>query len=233
MPEPATRTTALLTGQVDWIESPSPDTIPRLEAGSMQVVTSVHPARLALHAQLHQGPVQESAGQAGRELTRSTGGIMVDLLGGIAIPEVRRRPAVGAPITATRSKYEYDPKKATRAAAGSRVPCRARSTIGISTSGSGLEDAAVPMNELVKSLARGGRDFKVTLQTMDWNALLSVLLAAAPRRSRYIDASSISQRLCARPGQRVSSRAGHADGPIGRRPSSGWGRISKAPRPRR
>ena len=33
MPEAATRTAALLAGQVDWIEVPAPDAIPRLQAG--------------------------------------------------------------------------------------------------------------------------------------------------------------------------------------------------------
>src|SRR6266567_1823135 len=39
MPEATTRAAALLTGQVDWIEAPSPDAIPRLKSGGMQIVT--------------------------------------------------------------------------------------------------------------------------------------------------------------------------------------------------
>src|SRR4029450_12205101 len=33
MPEAATRTAALLAGQVDWIEGPAPDATPRLQKG--------------------------------------------------------------------------------------------------------------------------------------------------------------------------------------------------------
>src|ERR1700741_1373724 len=43
MPEASTRTAALLTGQVDWIEAPSPDAIERLKSSGMQIVTRVYP----------------------------------------------------------------------------------------------------------------------------------------------------------------------------------------------
>ncbi|MDB5378396.1 MAG: transporter substrate-binding protein, partial [Rubritepida sp.] len=40
MPEASTRTAALLSGQVDWIEAPAPDAIPRLRSSRMQIVTN-------------------------------------------------------------------------------------------------------------------------------------------------------------------------------------------------
>ena len=45
MPEASTRAAALLAGQVDFIEAPSPDTIPRLKQAGMQIVT-VHRIRI-------------------------------------------------------------------------------------------------------------------------------------------------------------------------------------------
>ena len=38
MPEASTRTAALLSGQVNWIEAPSPDAVDRLKAAGMQIV---------------------------------------------------------------------------------------------------------------------------------------------------------------------------------------------------
>ena len=43
MPEPNTRVAALLSGQVNFIEAPPPDTLPRLRSGGMQIVTNVYP----------------------------------------------------------------------------------------------------------------------------------------------------------------------------------------------
>nr|MCH9670761.1 ABC transporter substrate-binding protein [Gammaproteobacteria bacterium] len=43
MPEATTRAAALLSGQVDFIEAPSPDTIPRLQSAGMQIVTAPYP----------------------------------------------------------------------------------------------------------------------------------------------------------------------------------------------
>ena len=67
--------------------------------------------------------------------------------------------------------YKYDPDKAKALLkeAGC-LPCKV--TFAISTSGSG-QMQPLPMNELVKSqLDAAG--FEVTLQSMDWNALLQV-----------------------------------------------------------
>ncbi|WP_206931750.1 ABC transporter substrate-binding protein [Roseococcus thiosulfatophilus] len=44
MPEASTRTAALLSGQVDWIEAPAPDAIPRLRSSRMQVIAGHDPA---------------------------------------------------------------------------------------------------------------------------------------------------------------------------------------------
>jgi ABC-type transport system substrate-binding protein len=167
MPEASTRTAALLTGQVDWIEAPSPDAIPRLKSGGMQIVTNVYPHDWPYLLNFTRGPfkdlrVRQAANYA---LNRQD---VIDMLGGTAIPE----HAVVPPTLAyygNPPKYDYDPKKAhALLAEAGCLPCQV--TFGISTSGSG-QMQPLPMNELVKSqLEEAG--FQVTLQTMDWNALL-------------------------------------------------------------
>src|SRR4028119_142068 len=42
-PEPVTRTNALLTGQLDLIENPAPDLLPRLRQGGTRIVENVTP----------------------------------------------------------------------------------------------------------------------------------------------------------------------------------------------
>jgi peptide/nickel transport system substrate-binding protein len=43
MPEAATRTAALLSGQVNFIEAPAPDAIPVLKRAGMQIITNTYP----------------------------------------------------------------------------------------------------------------------------------------------------------------------------------------------
>ena len=43
MPEATTRAAALLSNQVDFVEAPLPDTIPRLQSAGMQIVTNGYP----------------------------------------------------------------------------------------------------------------------------------------------------------------------------------------------
>ena len=86
MPEASTRTAALLTGQVDWIEAPSPDAITRLKSAGMKIVTNVYPHDWPYLLNFTRGPfmdlrVRQAANYA---INRQD---VVDLLGGTAIPE--------------------------------------------------------------------------------------------------------------------------------------------------
>ncbi len=180
MPEASTRTAALLTGQVDWIEAPSPDAIPRLKSADMKIVTNVYPHDWPYMLNFTKGPfkdlrVRQAANYA---INRQD---VVDLLGGTAIPEHDVVPPSVA-YYGHPPQYDYDPKKARALLQEANcLPCKV--TFGISTSGSG-QMQPLPMNELVKSqLDEAG--FEVTLQTMDWNALLNVYRAGAEKNPDY------------------------------------------------
>lgn len=169
MPEAATRTAALLSGQVNFIEAPSPDTIPRLKSSGMTIVTNSYPHNWSYQLNFVSGPftdvrVRRAANYA---INRPD---MKELLGGLmeeGYSTVPRSTAYyGNPI-----EYKFDPKKANALLkeAGC-LPCNI--TLAISTSGSG-QMQPLPMNELAKSnLEAAG--FKVNFEVMDWNALLDV-----------------------------------------------------------
>ena len=178
MPEASTRAAALLSGQVDFVEAPSPDTIPALQGAGMQIITVPYPHNWNYLLRVDQGPfadvrVRRAANMA---INRQD---MVDMLQGVAIAGyntlIDSQPWYGSPPI-----YEYDPEAATALLeeAGC-MPCKVK--IGISTSGSG-QMQPLPMNELVKEqLDEAG--FEVELIPMDWNALISVFLggsAASP-----------------------------------------------------
>ena len=180
MPEASTRTAALLAGQVDWIEAPSPDAIPELKASGMKIVTNVYPHDWPYMLNFARGPfkdlrVRQAANYA---INRKD---VVDLLGGTAIPGEDVVPP-SLPYYGHPPSWDYDPAKARALLkeAGC-LPCKV--TFGISTSGSG-QMQPLPMNELVKSQLEAS-GFEVDLKTMDWNALLDLYRGGVDKNPNY------------------------------------------------
>ena len=174
MPEASTRTAALLAGQVNWIEAPSPDAVARLKSSGMTIVTNPYPHNWTYQLNFVKGPftdkrVRQAANYA---LNRAD---MKEMLNGLMLEGnstvTPTTPYYGHPVI-----YSYDPAKAKALLkeAGCE-PCKV--TFAISTSGSG-QMQPLPMNELVKSNMEAV-GFQVTLQTMDWNALLEIGRAGA------------------------------------------------------
>jgi len=54
-PEATTRTNALLSGQVDLIETPAPDLLPRLRAGNNRIMENVTPHVWNYHLSMLEG----------------------------------------------------------------------------------------------------------------------------------------------------------------------------------
>ncbi|WP_428489601.1 ABC transporter substrate-binding protein [Rhodopila sp.] len=184
MPEASTRTAALLSGQVNWIEAPSPDAIARLKSAGMQIITNTYPHNWTYQLNFVKGPftdlrVRQAANYA---LNR---GDMKELLNGLMLEGFSTVPP-STPYYGHPKLYKYDPAKAKALLkeAGC-VPCKV--TFAISTSGSG-QMQPLPMNELVKSQMEAV-GFQVTLQTMDWNALLDITRAGV---DKYPDISGIN-----------------------------------------
>jgi ABC-type transport system substrate-binding protein len=169
MPEASTRSAALLSNQVNWIEAPSPDAVERLKGAGMQIVTRVYPHNWSYQLNFANGPfadkrVRQAANYA---INRED---MKGLLNGLMLEEYATVPPstayYGHPVL-----YKYDTAKAAALLkeAGC-VPCKVK--FAISTSGSG-QMQPLPMNELVKS-QMDAAGFEVTLDAMDWNALLKL-----------------------------------------------------------
>jgi peptide/nickel transport system substrate-binding protein len=180
MPEATTRAAALLAGQVDFVEAPSPDTIPRLKSAGMNVITLTYPHNWHYQLNFVDPPFNDVRVRraANHAVNRDE---MVEMLGGIAQPGYAiytpTSKLYGNPIT-----YQYDPKKATALLkeAGC-LPCAV--TLAISTSGSG-QMQPLPMNELIKAQLEAV-GFKVKIEVMDWNALLDVAIKGREKFPQY------------------------------------------------
>ncbi|MBC7284446.1 ABC transporter substrate-binding protein [Hoeflea sp.] len=180
MPEATTRAAALLSGQVDFVEAPSPDMIPALEAAGMTVVLNEYPHYWPYRLNVLQEPfsdvrVRQAANYA---INREE---MVALLNGTAVP------AFGAYTTSQRNfgsphRFNYDPERARALLeeAGC-MPCSV--TVAISPSGSG-QMQPLPMNELMQAqLAAVG--FDVTFEVIDWNTMIGVFIRGAVAHPEY------------------------------------------------
>jgi peptide/nickel transport system substrate-binding protein len=180
MPEATTRAAALLSGQVDFIEAPSPDMIPALEGAGMTVVLNEYPHYWPYRLNVLEGPfadlrVRQAANYA---INRDE---MVALLNSTATP------AFGAFTTNQRNfgdpyRYSYDPEKARAllAEAGC-LPCDV--TIGISPAGSG-QMQPLPMNQLMQAhLSAAG--FNITFEVIDWNTMIGVFIRGAVAHPEY------------------------------------------------
>jgi ABC-type transport system substrate-binding protein len=169
MPVAATRVAALLNGQVNFIEAPPPDAIPRLKSAGMNIIMVPYPHNWPFTLNFTRGPmtdlrVRQAANYA---INRDD---FVELLGGTATPEYAtvppNMPYYGHPV-----RYEYNPDKATALLKEAGCyPCKL--TLAISTSGSG-QMQPLPMNELLKSQMEAV-GFQINFLVMDWNALIEV-----------------------------------------------------------
>jgi peptide/nickel transport system substrate-binding protein len=186
MPEATTRAAALIAGQVDVVEAPSPDTIPRLKAAGMNVITLPYPHNWHYQLNFQKGPFKDVRVRraANHAMNRAE---MVDMLGGVAMESY----GVFTPSQAfygNPTRYSFDPKKATALLKEANCyPCNV--TIGISTSGSG-QMQPLPMNELAKAQLEAV-GFKVKLEVMDWNTLLATFWAGW-EKNQNVDAINVS-----------------------------------------
>ncbi|WP_158747750.1 ABC transporter substrate-binding protein [Acidisphaera sp. L21] len=170
-PEAATRTAALLSHQVDWIEAPAPDSLPQLKSAGMVLVTNTYP---------HIWPYEPSRlpGSPWNDIrVRKAVNLAIDRDGLTALLGGTMTPAVGyvlpnSPWFGTPSFHiHYDPAEAKRLLneAGFTPAHPLHLRVAISTSGSGQMQPQM-MNEFIQqNLAAVGVDLQ--FEVLEWETL--------------------------------------------------------------
>ena len=190
IPDAATRTAALLSGEVDWIESPAPDTVAQLRASGMRVVTGPMPHSWPYTlSRIPGSPLNDIRVRQALNLAIDRDGL-VRLLDGLAQPAVAVVPPGNPWFGHPSFHVRYDPAEARRllAAAGYGPDHPLTLTFMISPSGSG-QMYPLPMNEFVQqNFADVGVVLK--LDVLEWQALRTRRDAggAASEVNRGIDA---------------------------------------------
>jgi peptide/nickel transport system substrate-binding protein len=151
IPEALTRTNALLAGQVDLIETPAPDAVPRLKAAGMRIVTNVTPHVWNYHLSVLPGsPFTDIRLRKALNLAINRDEV-VALLNGLAKPASGQvdpsSPWFGNPGF----KIGYDPEAAKRLVreAGYSPERPLKTTFVIASGGTG-QMLSLPMNEYLQ-----------------------------------------------------------------------------------
>ena len=171
MPDANTRVAALLSGEIDWVEAPPPDTVPRLKQQGMQVVSNVYPhvwpywLSYTADSPFHDIRLRKAANLA---IDREG---LCQLLGGLAIPARGQVDASHRWFGKPAFEIKYDPAAArklmTEAGYGPARRCKVKFLT--SNAGSG-QMQPLPMNEFVQeNLGQVG--FEVEIEVVDWEAL--------------------------------------------------------------
>ncbi|SNS16641.1 ABC transporter substrate-binding protein [Antarctobacter heliothermus] len=179
LPEPNARAAALLSGQVDWIEAPAPDTIPAMTGNGFVISSNAYPHNWTWHLSRLEGSpwndirVRKAANMA---IDRES---MMPLLGGLMVPAKGFLPPssqwFGAPTFDP--SYDLEAAKALMTEAGYGPDNRLTVKALISPSGSG-QMLPLPMNEYVQqSLAEVWID--VDFMVVEWNQMINLWRAGA------------------------------------------------------
>jgi peptide/nickel transport system substrate-binding protein len=178
IPDSNTRTAALRSGQVDWIEVPAPDSIPSLVAAGFNIVTKPYPhiwswrMNTTEASPLHDVRVRRALNYA---IDRDA---MVELLNGTAIPAIGIYPQNDPYFGAPEHIYTYNPDLARSmlAEAGYGPSNPLKLVVNLPTAGSG-NMVPLAMSELVQLyLAEVG--VTVEYEVADWGVVLKNMRTA-------------------------------------------------------
>lgn len=173
MPEANARTAALLGGQVDWIEAPSPDAMAQIKQRGFKIYANAQP---------HVWPWQLSFAEGSPWLdkrVRQAANLCVDraglsqLLGGLMAPSKGTVPP-GHPWWGNPKfdiKYDINSARALMTQAGFSAAKPVKVKVQISASGSG-QMQPLPMNEFIQQSLKQCY-FDVEFDVIEWNTLFT------------------------------------------------------------
>lgn len=173
-PEPASRLSALQSGEVDWAEVPAPDAVQQLEAEGYVVHLGEYPHGIMPRFNMFREPFADNV-----ELRQALN-YALDRVGTAALINDVGYPASqfvydGHPdfVDGHATDYRYDPELAAELlAAAGYEPGELELTFAYSTSGSGNMFPGPMMEKLQADFAAIGVD--VELMPLEWNTILTI-----------------------------------------------------------
>lgn len=173
MPEANARTAALLGGQVDWIEAPSPDAMPQIQQRGFKIYSNAQPHVWPWQLSFAEGsPWLDKRVRQAANLCVDRGGLK-QLLGGM-MAEPKGTVPPGHPWWGNPAfdiRYDVKAGQALMAQAGHSAARPLKVKVQISASGSG-QMQPLPMNEFVQQSLKACW-FDVQFDVIEWNTLFT------------------------------------------------------------
>jgi ABC-type transport system substrate-binding protein len=193
LPDANARTAALLSGQVDWIEAPAPDAIPRIQSDGNVIYSNPQPHVWPWQLSFTEGsPWLDKRVRHAANLCINREELQVLLGGYMGVPQGTvgpDHPWWGNPAFDIR--YDPDAARALMAEAGFSAENPIEVTVQTSASGSG-QMQPVTMNEYVQQ-SLSDCFFDVNLDVIEWNTLFNNWRGGAlSDGSRGADAINVS-----------------------------------------
>jgi peptide/nickel transport system substrate-binding protein len=171
IPDATARIAALRSGEVNWIEYPTPDDIAGLQAAGYQVLTNSYDHIWPWIFDTTQKPWNDVRVRQAANFAINRDAMATDLLKGTADPAYQLIPRANAGYDPANNYFSYDPSKAKALLAAAGYPNGVSATVSYPTSGSGNMIPG-PMNEeLQQDLAAVG--IHVTLVPLEWASMLT------------------------------------------------------------
>jgi peptide/nickel transport system substrate-binding protein len=171
IPDASARIAALRSGEVNWIEYPTPDDIASLKSAGFQIYQNTYDHIWPWLFNLDTKPWNNVKVRQAANYAINRQAMAQDLLHQTAVPAYQLIPPANSSYTPANFAYSYDPAKAKQLLAEAGYPNGVTATLSYPTSGSGNMIPG-PMNEeLQQDLAAVG--IHVTLAPMEWATMLT------------------------------------------------------------
>ena len=174
MPDPSARTAALLSGQVDWIEAPSPDAMKRIKSSGFEIVSNIYPHIWSWHLNRVEGsPWNDIRVRKAANLAIDRKGV-VELLGGYGVEAIghvpKGDPWFGTPSFVPKTDVGAAKKLLAEAGYSEQKPVKVKMLISASGSGQMLP---LQMNEYIQQNLKAV-GIEVEFEVVEWQALLDL-----------------------------------------------------------
>jgi peptide/nickel transport system substrate-binding protein len=175
IPDATARIAALRSGQVNWIEYPTPDDISQLKSAGFNVLTNSYDHIWMWFLNTAAKPwnnvlVRQAANYAINRQAMAT-----DLLHGTADPAYQVVPYANAAYSPTATGYDYDPAKAKALLKEAGYPHGFTTTVSYPTSGSGNMIPGPMMEYLQQEMAAVG--ITINLEPIQWASEITDLVS--------------------------------------------------------
>lgn len=174
IPDVTARIAALRSGQVNWIEYPTPDDIGQLKSQGYQVLTNSYDHIWMWFLDTTQAPWNNVLVRQAANYAINRKGMASGLLDGTADPAYQVVPKANAAYNADSFGYSYAPKKAKKLLQEAGYPNGFSTTVAYPTSGSGNMIPGPMMEYLQQQLAAVG--IKINLMPIEWSTELQYLI---------------------------------------------------------